>query len=808
MLKLLQAFVVVCFVLLCTNANAQTFTINGKVKDNAGIAVPAATVSLLKASDSSWIKSELAADDGSFAIAGLNSGNYILAVTALGFANAKQLVAIVNEQPKDIIITLQKNSATLNEVTVSSKKPFLELGMGKIIVNVENSITNTTNALELLKKSPEVLVDNNGNISMHGKSGVTVMIDDRPTYLSADELADYLKNMSSEEVAQLELITQPSAKYEAEGSAGIINIKTKKSRKEGWNGMVSNTFSQGVYAGNWGDVQLNYYKHKLRLYSITHYNLGTGFADWTQTDRFLDTSTGKLTGTNYMHSLPKEYFSNITSRIGADYDWTNNTATGLSISGNYHPNHMHTNTEITSTDAQNNVNTFTDRQVQESSLKKNLSANAYLKHSFAKENDLSVNADYIVYTHSYDELLNSTDYNAQMQQQGDPLILDNNSAFQTNVYSLKADYARTLSKDMKIEAGLKSSLVNIDNNAIYTNYLNNVGTNDTGLTNHFLFGENINALYFSCHRSVGEKWQIQAGLRAEEDRVYGHQLVHDQSFNRDNIALFPTAFVSYKLNDKHQFEANYGRRVNRPGYGDLNPFKWFTFYNNYRIGNPQLLPEYTSNFELKDNYKNTLITTLSYSETINEINYATQVQPGTKSLYWIPENLVSKQNISLSVAFNKLLLKWWNLSCSGDFYCSEYDGEVGDKQLDNRAFGMFFSMDSQFTISKKWSAELNAWYSDPASGITTHVLPNGVLSFGVSKKVLKDAGSVKLSVYDPLATSGFSSTDVQYNFTSRSSYYDNGRQSVSLSFSYNFGSKKDSAQRDNSQPDETKRMNM
>ena len=803
---LLQAFTFLCF--LVNNAFSQEITIKGKVKDNLGSSVIAATVSLLKATDSSWIKSELVEDDGSFIIKTMEPGNYVLAITALGYENLKQNITIKMDNNKEVGIVMQKSSTILKEVSISAKKPFIELGMGKIVVNVENSITNTGNVLELLKKSPGVQVDDKGNISMHGKGGVLVLIDDRPTYLSADDLADYLKNMSQDEVAQLELISQPSAKYDAEGNSGIINIRTKKSRKQGWNGMASMTYSQGIYAGNWGSFQLNYYRNKLRLYTNTHYVVATGFADWTQTDRYLDSTTGKITGTNYMHSQPKETFSNTSVRIGADYECTKNTTTGISISGNYHPNTMPTNTQTIVADAGNITTLYTNRQVLDNSLKKNVSSNLYLKHSFAKDNELNISLDYINYPHFFAEDINSTDYNAQMQMQPDPLILRSNSILQTSVYSCKADYSITINKSLKIEAGIKSSLVDINNEADFTKFVNNIGTNDTDLTNHFLFIENINAAYLGCNKSIGDKWQIQSGLRAENDQVYGHQLVHDQSFTRNNIALFPTVYVSYKLNDAHQFEANYGRRVNRPGYGDLNPFKWFTFYNNYRIGNPELQLEYTSNFELKHNYKNNLITSLSYSKTINSINYATLTQGTSKTLYWTPENLASKQNISLSMTFNKLLLKWWNLSCSSDLYYSEYEGEVGEKIVDAKGLGCFFSMDSQFTISKEWSAELNAWYSGSSQGITTLNYPSGTFGFGVSRKVMKEAGSLKLSVYDPLGTSGASYLDRQYNFTSASSYYDNSRRSVSLSFNYNFGTKKDNSSRDNKQPDETKRMNM
>lgn len=794
--------------LLSLNSNifAQQFSINGTIKDNGGTAVAAATISLLSAKDSSWIKSEIAGDSGIFELKEIAAGNYIVVVTAIGFDNVKQ-AAIVKDENVHLAIVIQKSSKALTEVTVSGKKPFLELGMGKVVVNIENSVINSgTNVLEVLRRSPGVQVDSRGNISLHGKSGVLVLIDDRPTYMTSEQLADYLKNMNSDEVAQLELITQPSAKYDAEGNSGIINIKTKKSHKKGLNGNLSTTAEQGVYGCNYGSGRIDYYKNKLRLFTGINYIIGTGYADWKETDHFKDAATGDVTNIQFMHSMPKEHFSNTTLRIGGDYAWNNKVNIGGSVSSNYHPNAMHTKSYTEFMDAAGNPISYSDRFLLDHSLKRNLSCNTFLKYTFNKDSDLDIDLDYIVYDKQGGQNSTLNNYDTQMQAVSVPTIIRSNIPVPSRVYSAKADYSGAIGK-IKIEAGLKSSLVAIDYNPEYEDLINNVWIRDTGLSNRFFYTENINAAYISGKEQINDRWSAQAGLRAENANTYGHQYVHDEYFKRNAIALFPTAFVSYKPDTQNQFELNYGRRVNRPEYSDLNPFIWYTFYNNYKVGNPDLQPEYTHKIELKHSYKNMLITSVSYSNTLNGINYVTYQKDTSKTLYWTPQNIANNESVNFSMTFNKLLLKWWNLSCSADAYYEDYNGQEGSEKIHSKGFGSYFSMDSQFTISKEWAAELNAFYSGEVQGLTSYNYAYGVVSFGVSKKVFKDAGSVKLSVYDPFRTGVTRAMDSHNDFYSNTASYFNSLGYAGVSFNYKFGSKKgNTQQKDMSPPEESRRM--
>lgn len=784
------------------NANAQNAVLKGKVSDKNNLPIASATVSLLKASDSSWVHSEISGDDGSFTMQNIAVGDYLIDATATGFEQSKQAVTI-KAGDNNVVLTVAAKSKTLEEVTVTGKKSFIESSLGKTVINVEGSgIATGSNVLDLLRKLPGVNVSGNNTISMAGKQGVLLQINGKETYMSEDQLADYLKSMSANEVAQMELITQPSAKYDASGNAGIINIKLKKMRKAGINGSADLEYSMGFYPAVYGALRMNYHKNKLNLFANGDGLYAIGWGKVTRDRSFFD-ANGVATGYDNSVQNSKEYFSNDKLQMGMDYDMSPKTTVGISGTGIYHPNHETTQTHATIADYPSGSLVQNYAFTKDHFLGINTIDNAYLKHEFGKDHTLEVNLDFVNYQkHLYEKTDNANE--ALQGTAPDDLSLQGNLPFNMDVYSAKVDYSRMINK-LKLESGLKSSLVAIDNTADYSILANNEWIKDTSRSNRFNYRENVNAAYLNANCELSKKWQMQAGLRAEQVNLQGKQQAGDHEFEKSYVSLFPTAYVSYKANDNNQIELNYGRRIDRPNYKKLDPFIQFINQYSYTVGNPGLKPEFSHNVELKHNYKNQLVTSLSCSYTSDVMNTVVIPDANTKGTYKTDENVGTRKTVSLNANFNKQLYKWFLMAIAGDAYFSEYAGKLLDKEIRSEGGGVYVSVDSQFTFGK-WTGEI---YYDLMTRSKQDLLVTAstqqYLGFYVSRKLLKDTCTVKLHVRDPFGFNHFSEDSAFDNTVAHVDYRFHTQQ-LALSFNYNFGQNNNHGKHE-SQLDEMKRMN-
>jgi len=785
---------------LYNNSSAQLASISGKVAD-AGKGL-FATVSLLNAQDSSWIRSEVTDDNGLFSIKNITQGNYLVTANALGYKNGTQKIEVRDNKKYDCPMPLIKDSVTLNEVSVSAKKPFIEMSMGKTTVNIEGSATTAgANLLELMRRLPGVTVDLNGTISMNGKQGVLVLIDDRQTYLSGDDLADYLKTISADEIGQIELITQSSAKYDAAGNTGVINVNLKKNKKQGWNGNITLAYGNGIYFHRNENLLLSYKKNKLSLSLNVSDMEAIGFADWTEQLYYKDAQTENITSGSYFHSTPKERFSNTALRVTADYDLTEKTTIGTNISTTYHPNTNNIFIAATNTDLSNNNITYNQIASPDGFIRKNVAANAYITHKFSKESTLDINIDALSFNKSSHQDITNTTYNDQMQPLVDPLISSNHQLLDINVYSAKADYTNTFKNKVKLETGVKRSLVNTDYNPAFLLYSNNSWINDTGSSNRFVYKENINAAYVALSRNLGPKWETHIGLRAEQTNATGLQYVHNVSFSKNYISAFPTAYITYKKDTDNQFELNYGRRIERPSYNQLNPFTYYSFQNTYQVGNPYLQPQYTNNIELKHSYKNMLISTLTFSNVTNVLSDMLQANDSAKVVYDVDQNWGSNNYISYAIIFNKDIKKWWTLNAGGSTFYATMKGIVLNKEQRVQWNGYSVHLNTQFSFGKGWKMEAYAYYNSKGrSSLTSTFDANMYMEFGASKKV-NEKILLKCSAYDPFYLCRYGihndapdlKSDIQYRYASRL---------FSLSATCNFGSNKAGEQKTHSLEEE------
>lgn len=796
MKKFFNLLSVICLSAIFTIANAQTLPgkIAGSVIDEGKIAIESATVTLLSAKDSSLIRNSVSDKTGRFEIANLSEGNYLIAVSSVGFQKFISNKLEISRNKQSIIldkIVLLSQSKQLKEVSVIGKKTFIEQKADRMLVNVDASPSSAgSSAMDILEKSPGITVDKDGNISLKGKQGVNIMIDDKPTYLSATQLASYLKSLPASAIEQLEIMTNPSAKYDASGNSGIINIKTKKNKVKGFNGSLTLTHTQGVYPKPSGSLNMNYRNGKFNFFLNAGYTHWEGFQNLDINRNYLDPTGKQVTSIFTQHTNMK--FTNPESNLkfGADYYLSDKTTIGFVARGFRNTEDNRSQSTIFLKDANSQIDSIVYSPSTNYGLWKNGAFNMNFRHQFdSLGTELTADADYIKYKSGSDQYFDNITYNPDWIKKGET-ILTGNLPSDIDIYTFKSDFSHTFHKELKFEAGVKASYVSTDNTANYFNMVNDVPTVDTTKTNRFLYRENINAAYINLNKQF-KKWSVQAGLRIENTNYSGHQLGNsftlnnnDSLFRKSYVNLFPTLYITYQANAKNSFSVNYGRRIDRPAYQDLNPFLFFLDQYTYQAGNPYLQPQFTHNIELSHTYNNFLTTTLNYSntknfftETFEQSGQATIVRNG---------NIGNRENAGVAVSAQITVEKWWTAILYTNVNYSHFTGILYGENINVSGTTFMANLNNQFKFNKGWGAELSGWYRTKGVEGQIIVQPMGQASAALSKQLLKDKASLKLAIRDIFYTGGVKG---YINFQQTQATFQNTRDSrqVSLTFVYRFG---------------------
>lgn len=764
--------------------------ITGSVVDSVNNIIDGASVSLWKEKDSSLVKTAVTNRSGIFEFENLQNGSYRISITAVGFLSARtNIVEIKSSSPTHQLqqIKLQRNNSSLEQVTVTGKRPFIEQRIDRTIVNVDAAITNVgATALEVLEKSPGVSVNKDGVISLKGKQGVTVMLDGKPSYLSGSDLINLLTNMNANQLDQIEIMTNPPAKYDAAGNSGIINIKTKKNKAKGFNGNITAAYGQGKYWKTSNSLNLNYRNGSYNLFLNYSMNAGEGYTDLHITRKYVD-ADGKTV--NSIFDEPTYFKFHNTSnnlKLGMDYYLNQKTTIGFTTTGFISPR----KTTGSSTGYLNNADGHTDSVAHttqsEHSKWLNGTVNLNFRHQFDSVHELTADADYIRYNGKDSQLFINQSYypdgtiTSQNQLKG---YLPSD----IKIYSGKMDYSQSFKNNLKLDAGWKSSWVTNDNASDYFTMENNIWEPDYGKTNHFIYKENINAIYANINTQI-KKWSLQLGSRFENTNYKGHQTGNpekpDSSFKKQYNNIFPTAFISYALNTKNQFTLSIGRRIDRPAYQDLNPFLFFINQYTYSVGNPFLSPQYTNNFELSHIFKGIFTTTLSYSKTENYFTQLFRTEGNTTILGL--GNLGDLENFGISLNAQLEITKWWSATLHTDLNYKKVNGFTNGSSVQTEAANAQFNSSNQFNFKKGWSAELSGFYNtkDVEGQFTTK--PFGQVSAGISKLILKNKATVKLSVRDIFYTQTIYGA-ITYQNVRENFIQSRDARVVNLSFNYRFG---------------------
>ena len=776
-------------VLISIGAFSQTASLSGAILDGRKQPVSFATVLLLNSADSSLAKSAVADASGTYSLAGIRAGSYKLALTAVGFDRWTSAPISLSDNQMITLptTTLAEASQSLGMVTVAARKPLVEVQPDKMVLNVQASLTSAgSSALDVLQKAPGVLLDPNDNIILKGKNGVRVFINGRPSPLSPTDLAAYLRTLQASDIETIEIITQPSARFDAQGNAGILNIRLKKNQNFGTNGSAALGVAQGHYYPKYnGSLSLNNRTEKVNLFAT--YSLRQG-RDWSyinfyrqQAGQFYD-QKGETRSQSASHN----------ARAGADWFLSRYSTVGVLVDGSLRNANSGT---LVQTPIGTIGQSATSLLIADNrNISHRINGNANLNYRFADTSghELTIDAD----MGQFQSNGNTYQPNRYLNPVTNELLSERNYRMGTRttiaLRTLKADYSQRLTGG-KLSAGFKLSSIRTDNGFNFFDVLDGFDQLNTNRTNQFVYTEKVNALYSSFEKKQG-KWKGQLGLRLEHTRSDG-QLSSavaqaDGHVARNYLNLFPSAGLTYNYNPNNTFSLTYSRRIDRPTYQSLNPFESKLDELTYSKGNAFLRPQYSNTVQLSHTYKYKLTTSLNYTFISDYFTEITDTTEHNRN-FITTRNLASQQVISLDVSYPFSLTKWWNVFMNVSAYRSTNRANFGDgKTIGLTANVLSLYAQQTITLPRKWNLEVTAFYTSPSIwGGTFQNRRFWGSSIGLQHKVLADRGNVVLTVSDPFnsqqwrgisqfgglymdASGGWESRQIRVNFT----YSFGGRQ--------------------------------
>jgi len=798
----------ISLLIISTFSLAQNFN-NGKLSfrvlnDKSG-PLENSGASLLRANDSSLYKSGMSDKNGLVEFNYLKVGKYIVKITAANFEDQYSAAVNISETNAiaslpDIILALNRSSQ-LKEVTVTAKKPFIQKLSDRLVVNVDGSIMSAgSSAMDVLERSPGVNIDQNDAISLRGKQGVIIMIDGKPTPMTGTDLANYLRGLPSSAIDRIDIITNPSSKYDAAGNSGIIDIHMKKDQRLGINGTLTAGYGQGVYPKTNAGTTFNYRNKKVNIFGNYNYAYRVGLNHLLLDRNFYE--DGVYNGGDLKDNYSKSPNSSNTARLGIDLFPSKRTIIGFVVNGNFNHYTRDNNNNSILLDPQRQQQSTFESFASNNDHANNWIGNVNFKHTFdSSGKELTADIDYGEYK-SNSLTVNATRYYKLDGTKLQPdYTLDGNQHGNLTFKTAKADYTNPL-KNGKFETGLKVSFVSSDNDAKFYDVSSGTPVNDVKKTNHFLYKENNNAAYINFSKEF-KKFDFQVGLRGEQTNINTEQRIGNIKYDSSYFQLFPSAFFNYKLKEDQTIGLSVSRRIDRPGYSQLNPFLFLIDVTTYATGQPGLLPQLTWSYELSYTLKN-LNFSLNYSHTKDNQNITLarfkEVFPNialpsdTNVTVQIPINLSSSDYIGLNISAPVKITHWWNMINNADIYYQKFNGNFSGTTLNNGKPAVDIRTNNTFTFKKGWTAELNGSFNSGGQYGFMVLDPQWGIGAGVQKTVLKNKGTVRLNMTDIFWTNLPKAVITYNNYIEKWHAYRETRV-ANISFSYRFGSNKVQAAR-------------
>ena len=787
-MKTLTNKLLIAFWVLTATAQAQ-YKLQGSIRDEANKAVSFSTVLLLNAKDSSLVKGSVASETGVFYFENVKNGRLLLAASMVGYQKSYSPVfetAQIDKQP--FVLLLKEESKNLNAVTVTAKKPLFEQQIDKLVVNVESSITAAGGtALEVLERSPSITVNRQSNdLTMSGKTGVMVMINGKLTRLPMDAVIQMLDGMSANNIEKIELITAPSAKYDAEGDAGIINIIMKKNLNFGTNGSLSTTLGYGWFARPAASLTLNHRNKKVNIYGEYSYNNNHNWSRW-DFHREVPQATGLTVTdliTNRFSSFPQH-----NAKMGFDYSLSNSTTINGLIAG------FDTKSDL---DAPNVSMEYqagilskkSDLRTYEINHWQHLMLNLNIRHVFKNKQEWSMDVDKLWYDNSnpseyFNEIKDIKNSSTEQQQ----FRIEKECPVQ--LWVLKSDFFTKLGKSGKLETGFKAALTDLDNDVKLERLQQNNWQIDPVFTQKYILHEDVLAGYVNFNTLLSPKTTLQTGLRYEYtktdlDTPEGEMLLHRRYGN-----FFPSIFLSHKISKIHVINLSYNRRITRPSYKDFAPFTLYFDQNTSVSGNPALLPTISDalqgSYVLKDSY----IFSLKYSYDKNSISrYQPHINTETNQLSYFAENLAGIQTLALSSSIPIKFAKWWQSQNNLTGYWQQIKTIYQEAPINLSVWNMQVNTSHTFTLPHKFTAEITYFYTTPTLFGISRFLAKSEVTVGIQKSLPNDKGTLRLNMSDIFWTNiGRWQTNIPAINVVQGINFTNEPRVVRLTYSRNFGNK-------------------
>jgi iron complex outermembrane recepter protein len=799
-----------CLLLLAQSSIfSQNYSISGKINDEAGVGIPFATFVLKSATDSTMIKADITSDDGSFVLEMIPNGKYYAEASYVGMTtNITKPFDLNNSNFVLPTITLMADAKLLDEVVVSAQRALVEVKADRTVFNVQGTINSAgENGLNLLRKAPGVLVDNNNNVSVLGRSGVLLYVDGKRIPLTGDDLVNYLENLTSEQIDKIDIITNPGSKYEAQGNAGIIDIRLKKDKNLGANGSISTTYGHGRYGQGNVNANGNYRNKLMNTFGGIGYNGGTR---WNE--MIFDTYQNGIK--LYEINRSTSDFNGVNGRWGTDFFINKKHTIGFLIGGQ-------SNTSFQESNNRNTISAESSPTIIDSILvapntadSKRQQATFNINYAFESgKNKLNIDADYGRFRNKADNFQPNYYYNAAETD----LVSQNITSYFTpaniDIATAKADFETEIFGG-NLGVGTKFSNVSTDNTFLFYNINNNVKLQNNRRSNQFDYKENVYAGYVNYARNINAKWNASAGLRVENTDATGDLTAYIPELEESPVdfnytSFFPSAGLTYQHHPEHVFSLNYGKRINRPDYNVLNPFREQLSELSYAKGNKSLQPEIVNNIELGYTLKYRYSFKLAYSNTANQITRLIgpdEIDPRAGFISW--DNLSTQKLYNANVSLPIDITKWWNAYMNFSVSYTDNQADYGDgRVVDVQAGSYNIFQQHTFGLGKKWKGEISGWYSGPGvwGGVFLYD-PSYSLNLGLQRKFFNDQMNVRFSANDityQTGWSGVSRFNGQVGFGGGN--WDSRRASISIS--YDLGNKNvKSRRRSTSIEEESKRV--
>jgi len=771
----------------CAETNS---VVVGKVVIDNKRPLEGAQVVLLAQKDSSFVKATASDKDGNFVFRHVNAGRYFIQISMLGYK--KEIRNALVQADKPVLLNpvlLEVEAKNLGNIVVMAQKQAVEILTDKTVINLESFVLNSGgNAFTVMQNLPGVIISNSGTVYLNGKSGARILIDGKVSYLEGAELVNYLKSTPVSSLEKVELIANPSVKYDASGNSGIINIKTKRAKLMGFNMMLNSSYEQGKCGRANNNISFNHRNGKFNVYGMYGYYTGNDFVDLKISREFDRLSAGLNTIFN-QNSYRSRNDDNQYYNGGIHYFASPKTTFELSVNG-YSAHRAEDGvinsrfyTDISRSDS--TLRSSTNNHDKRNNLRSGLSMTHKID-SIGKE--LSTSIDYLHYFVKEDQLHDDLFARTNGSSSSESLSKGFKKG-SIGVFSGQTDLSYPVSDKLSFETGLKTTFVNVDNSSEYNNKVGTEWQPDYGLNCRFLYKENVNAAYASGKISKNQ-FHLEVGVRIENTNIKGHQLGNeerrDSLFRKSYTNFFPTTLITYSFRNSDMINLTYGRRIDRPNYRDLNPFIYIFDAYTYEQGNTALKPQFSDNIDLSYIIRKNYSISLFYSNIQQAIVKSYMVNENSKRVYVMPTNMASYNSYGLKfnigrVSFSNFL----NSNIYMGMTRNNYKWVENNANISNGCTTFLVNISNRISLPKDWSAELSGFYNGKMAMGQINVAPIWKVSAGIQKRLFK--GNATLSIY---------SNDIFNSCTTKVSGLFNGnlakvnerndRCAIGVSFTYRF----------------------